>query len=355
MGDAQWIDNYSRTLLKTIADQIPAICVVCSVRSYIGEDFVNVFADLPNLQTVRLEPLTQEESLRFVQSLLGVTTGLPAPLVEILSKSNGNPLLLSEITAGLREASAIRVEDGECKIVGDLHSINLTRVTRLLISTLDRFSAVQQMILKVASVIGYHFDLPTLVEVFPAGGNQKKFLKGELDVLVRLQIIKVTSLMPGSESFRFVNPSFLEVVYDRLTFAQRFELHVQIAEWYERRNEESKTRLAYHWTELVECMKDPSEDLIVKAIKYLRLSGQRALRSPIEAWNWFNKAYTMTSRLPENDVSDSIRQDIQHYVDQIFPPDSPVARPNYDSTAVQMRNLAGISGSVSSEFWSKVG
>ena len=63
----------------------------------------------------------------------------------------------------------------------------------------------------IASVIGYHFDLPTLVEVFPAGGNQKKFLKGELDVLVRLQIIKVTSLMPGSEAYRFVNPSFLEV------------------------------------------------------------------------------------------------------------------------------------------------
>ena len=145
------------------------------------------------------------------------------------------------------------------------------------------------------------------------------------------------------------------MVYDRLTFAQRFELHAHLGEWYERRNEESKTRLAYHWTEVVECMKDPSEDLIVKAIKYLRISGERALRSPIEAWNWFNKAYTMTSRLPENDVSDSIRQDIQHYVDQIFPPDSPVARPNYDSTAVQMRNLAGISGSVSSEFWSKVG
>jgi hypothetical protein len=62
-----------------------------------------------------------------------------------------------------------------------------------------------------ASVIGYHFDLPTLVEIFPAGGNQKKFLKGELDVLVRLQIIKVTSIMPGSEAFRFINPSFLEV------------------------------------------------------------------------------------------------------------------------------------------------
>jgi len=353
--DAQWVDNYSRTLLKTIATQIPAICVVCSVRSYIGEDFVNVFADLPNLQNLHLEPLTQEESLRFVQSLLAVTTGLPAPLVEILSKANGNPLLLSEITAGLTEAGAVLVEEGECKITGELNSINLTRVTRLLISTLDRFSAVQQMILKVASVIGYHFDLPTLVEVFPAGGNQKKFLKGELDVLVRLQIIKVTSLMPGSEAYRFVNPSFLEVVYDRLTFAQRFELHAHLGEWYERRNEEVKTRLAYHWTEVVECMKDPSEDIILKSIKYLRLSGERALRSPVEAWNWFNKAYTMSRRLPDGEKSDTIRQEIQCYVDQIFPPDSPVARPDYDATTINMRNLAGIAGSATTEFWSNGG
>jgi len=347
--DAQWVDNYSRALLLTLATHTPSVCLVCSVRSYIGDDFVNVFTHLPRLQTIQLEPLGQEESLQFVQSLLGISTSLPAPLVELLSKAHGNPLLLSEITAGLKEANAIRVENGICEVVGELN-INLTRVTRLLISTLDRFSAVQQLILKVASVIGYNFDLPTLVEIFPAGGNQKKFLKGELDVLVRLQIIKVTSLMPGSESFRFVNPSFLEVVYDRLTFAQRFELHVQIAEWYERRGKEKERQLAYHWTEIVDCMKDPSEEMMLKSIKYLRMSGEKSLRSPAEAWNWFSKASSMTYRLPQ-EKGEALRAEIRQSIDQLFPADAPVSRPSSNSSSIDLRNLAGISGSATTEYW----
>ena len=146
--DAQYVDNYSRTLLRGIAE-IPGVFLACSVRSYIGDEFVRIFSELSNLVIVKLPPLGQQESLAFVQSLLGVTNSLPSALVEVLSKAYGNPLLLSEITLGLKDASAISVSDDECRIIGDLNSINLTRVTRLLISTLDRFSAVQQMVLKV--------------------------------------------------------------------------------------------------------------------------------------------------------------------------------------------------------------
>ena len=169
-------------------------------------------------------------------------------------------------------------------------------------------------------------------------------------MLVRLQIIKVTSLMPGSESFRFVNPSFLEVVYDRLTFAQRFELHVQIAEWYERRGKDKERQLAYHWTEIVDCMKDPSEEMILKSVKYLRLSGEKAMRSPAEAWNWFSKASTMTYRLPE-EKGDSLREEIRALVDELFPPDAPVSRPASNSSSIDLRNLAGISGSANTDYW----
>jgi hypothetical protein len=133
-------------------------------------------------------------------------------------------------------------------------------------------------------------------------------------------------------------------VYDRLTFAQRFELHVHIAEWYERRGEERLNRLAYHWSEVVDCMKDPSEELILKAIKYLRLTGEKSLRnSPAEAWNWLNKAKVTTTKLPDSKGA-AIRDEIDPLIEQSFPIRE--HRPNFDASALNLRNLSGVSGSV---------
>lgn len=86
------------------------------------------------------------------------------------------------------------------------------------------------------------------------------------------------------------------MIHGRLTLDQKFALHVQLAEWYEKK-EKSIVHLAYHWTEVVEGTKGPSMDLIHKCVRYLHACGELASKNNrSDAWKWYHKAATIVKK-----------------------------------------------------------
>ena len=322
--DVHLLDNYSKSLLQNILTSIPSILVVFTASTH-GQ--ILEYSEIPKLVYIKLEPFSEDDSIHFVESELGVNS-IPIEIQNVLKKAQGNPYLLSEISRSIFESESIIIEDKKCKIIGDLQALDLTRISSIINSTMDRFSAAQQMVLKVASVIGFCFDLETLIQIFPSGENQKKFLKRELDELCRDQVIIASNIQEGEEEYEFTNKSFLDVVHERLTFAQRYHLHLHIAQWYEKTRQNQYAKLAYHWTEVVESTQHPTVEQICKAIKYLRVSGPNRL--------WYRKAISLSELLP-SPKKEIIQKELSNDISTV------IERQGKTVSTLDLRKLAGVS------------
>jgi hypothetical protein len=106
-------------------------------------------------------------------------------------------------------------------------------------SAIDRLEAGAQLTLKVASVIGPVFAEELLWAIHPIAADQAELEAG----LANLQALGLLVTQ--------------EVVYSRLLYAQRRQLHRAAAEWYERAGGPAVhgERLGHHWAQAEELAK----------------------------------------------------------------------------------------------------
>ena len=110
---------------------------------------------------------------------------------------------------------------------------------------LDRLDPIDQALVKTASAIGSEFTLELLAAVHPQGSTGAGILS-HLDALVAQRLVERVPVAGGVEGgvaggvaasslrFRFTQPALREAAYARMPFAQRRQLHRDIAQWYER-------------------------------------------------------------------------------------------------------------------------
>ena len=132
----------------------------------------------------------------------------------------------------------------------------------------DRLSPGEQLTLKTASVIGYVFAEAMLRDVYPDDGERAN-VERHLEALVALELI---APLPesGDGVYAFADGA-RDAAYARMLFAQRRQLHRQVAQWYERVHAADPAphypTLARHWR---------AADEPAKAIHYLEKAGERA-------------------------------------------------------------------------------
>ena len=173
-----------------------------------------------------------------------------------------------------------------------------------IISRFDRLALNEQLVLKVASVIGREFDARILEHIYPVEETGDD-VAAILETLSGLDIVVREGPDPNHHVFRHVLSQ--EAVYGVMLFSQRRELHKRVAEWYERGPEHELAAryplLAHHWTK--------SEDA-GRAIKYLHLAGEHALAdfANLEAVRFFERALDIWSRHAD-DASDGQVTDLE--------------------------------------------
>jgi predicted ATPase len=216
----------------------------------------------------------------------------------ILDRAAGNPLFLEELTHTLLENGSIRKQN---------HTFTLTRppsqiqvpdtIQGVIAARMDRLEEAMKRILQVASVIGRDFAFRILQAI---SGMQEE-LKSHLRNLQGLEFIYEKSLFPELE-YIFKHALIQEVAYNSLLLKRRRESHEKIGlaieDIYAERVEEFYEMLAYHF----ERAGAPE-----KAVKYLHLAGQRAVRllANEEAIAHFNRALELLHALPEGGERDA--------------------------------------------------
>ena len=112
-------------------------------------------------------------------------------------------------------------------------------------SVIDSLPPVQQMTLKVASVIGSSFSLEELSAIYPAASEEVEISES----LARLQESGLISLK--NSLYSFTTALSHKAVNDLMLFAQKRPLHRSLASWYETHENQAFTgdyaNLAHHW------------------------------------------------------------------------------------------------------------
>jgi class 3 adenylate cyclase/tetratricopeptide (TPR) repeat protein len=298
LDDVQWLDSASWSLALAVTRHVPKLLLVLTTRPFTDETPAEYEQLLraANSERLNLAFLSPAEVEALVCQRLGVDAA-PVEVIRLITeKAEGHPFFSEELAYALRDAGLIAVEGGVCRLMTDVaewQTLNFpSTIQGVITSRIDRLPAEQQLLLKIASVIGRLFAIRILQEIYPVERNQEEMLVS-LDQLTRLAITQPAP-PPPNLAYMFKHILTQEAAYNLLLFTQRQELHRTVAAWYEQAYAGDRAAvyavLAHHWS---------LGQAPANAIVYLEAAGQQALRdfANQEAITFFHKALLLASEL----------------------------------------------------------
>jgi class 3 adenylate cyclase/tetratricopeptide (TPR) repeat protein len=216
--DVHWSDDASAELLQRVARDVEhGPWFICVTRRDDGTGFV---ADQSaQVVTLALTPLAEDSSLALAEDLADSEPGAqhlsPHDLTGLVSRSGGNPLLLTELVAGAAAAGGVE------ELPGTVEALVMARI--------DRLSPMDRALLRRLSVFGQSCDHALLVATLGAEApTRDDAVWGRLQELVRF----------ADDTLRFEHALVRDCAYGSLPFRLRQALHAQIGATVEARAEE---------------------------------------------------------------------------------------------------------------------
>jgi predicted ATPase/class 3 adenylate cyclase len=305
IDDAHWLDSRSWSLVVAVAqalvvERLPVLLVVATRpqdAQQPGWRQLPALLRLPGCERLVLRELAPADVHALLAERLGVAAAaIPEQLRALVQeRSGGNPLFAEELLAALLDARLVRVEhDGtaiRCSVAPGLEEaagLLPETLQALLLARIDRLPVEQQLTLKVAAVIGPTFAYPPLHSTHARhAATDGTALKHELRTLAALSYTWLEEPEPNL-AYSFKHVLVQEAAYETLLYAQRRELHLAVARWYERRASDSAYPLLTHHYRRAE---EPERER-----HYARLAGIQAAEQYAndEAVAYFSRALELT-------------------------------------------------------------
>lgn len=276
----------------------PGWKLVASARELMGQ----------SLNEWSLPALGDTDSRQLISDLLCPQT-VPEEIVSlVLTKAEGNPLFVKEVTRVLLDRGAITRRDGQWVLRKELASVEIPDTLQgTLTARMDRLPGEARRALCVAAVIGRQFSISLLQQVL---GWPRTWLVGQLSTLEAAGLVTIHQVAPEL-TYRFRSVLMHEVAYAALPASERAGLHLAVGETVERqhtgpdRPQELAPLLAHHFQLALE---DRAPDALVqRALAYLTRAGDAALAAYAnrEAEEYYRRGLELTR-------SASSRADLLH-------------------------------------------
>jgi class 3 adenylate cyclase/tetratricopeptide (TPR) repeat protein len=233
LDDIQWAEPTFVDLIEHVADwtRDAPVLLLCSARPDLLDTRPAWGGGKRNATSIELEPLSTDETERFVEELLA---GVPKEVADrIAAVAEGIPLFVEHLVAMLVEDATL-VPDGDGWVArGDLRSLAVPpTVTALIEARLERLPADELAVLEYASVEGKGFHRGAVVALAPE--RDRPTISERLTALVRRDLIRPgESLFAGEDGFAFRHLLIRDAAYARISKEARADLHVRYAEWLE--------------------------------------------------------------------------------------------------------------------------
>jgi class 3 adenylate cyclase/tetratricopeptide (TPR) repeat protein len=248
LDDLHWIDALSADLLLAVARRLPQLLIVVTSRPLDVTEAPHGGRVVQRAS--RCIPVTRIDTKGTAQIIadLVMTESVPRRLVDfVYRQSEGLPMHIEQLVLSLEENGLIEARDGKCLVhASDLRTAAVPQKLRdLVVGRIDHLGQTDQLVAKVASVIGRVFEMDTLRAIYPL---PTEALSLEASVR-RLTLSGILEPASGGDSaaHAFRHVIIQEVTYDLLSYAQRRSIHLRLVEQIERQRAEM---LEPHYSEL---------------------------------------------------------------------------------------------------------
>jgi class 3 adenylate cyclase/tetratricopeptide (TPR) repeat protein len=283
VDDLQWADPLFMDLLEHVADgarSVPLFLLVMA-RPEVLDSRPGWGARRPNVSSVLLDPLTDDDAASLLDQLVG-----PAPLgrlaaARILDVAEGNPLFVVEVVSMLDDDGAL--VPGDRRAQAELATIAVPpTIQALLAARLDRLNASERALIEAASVEGKEFGRERIEALVDES------IEAPLNALVRKDLIEPF----GEDTFRFRHQLIRDAAYEGISKELRAHLHARFADWLEARPMGFPVvdeLVGYHLERAVHLRRElgqtpaSTESLAVRASARLAVAGRRAAQRDDQA------------------------------------------------------------------------
>jgi class 3 adenylate cyclase/predicted ATPase len=275
--DLHWCDVSTLELLGHLIAQsrTARVLLIATARP----EFTPSWPTRENVTTVELERLTKRQACDMIATLAG--TELPADTLDVLvTRADGVPLYVEELTRAMAEAGAARGVDAIPASLADS-----------LMARLDRLSAAKKVAQR-AAVLGREFGYPLLAAM--AGMGEAPLRQG-LARLVDAEILFARGEPPAA-TYTFKHALIQETAYQSLLKRTRKQLHARVAQVLEERFPERVASepevVARHYEQA---------GLAAQASTHYQRAGERATQRSAneEAIGHLRHALALVATLPE--------------------------------------------------------
>jgi predicted ATPase/class 3 adenylate cyclase len=288
--DLHWADPSSLEFLSMLIEQIPTtnLLLVLTFRP----EFTPPWKSRSHISQLVLNRLGKKQVETMIEK---VTAGKDLPveaIAQILSKTDGVPLFVEEITKSVVESAGgqgpeVRRRDGKLETELGIPST----LQEALLARLDRLSDARQ-VAQLGATLGREFPHELLQAVTPLSETD---LHTALAKLVEAEILYRRGV--GEQArYSFKHALIQDTAYQSLLKSTRQQYHHQLAHVLEKRFPQTKETqpelLAHHYTEA---------GLIEQAIPYWQQAGQKAASrsANAEAIGHLTKGIELLKSLPD--------------------------------------------------------
>ncbi|MBJ6764133.1 AAA family ATPase [Myxococcaceae bacterium JPH2] len=304
--DLHWADNISIDLLEHVAARLSALRITLLVTLRPGGEQLRGFQGLAGLRTLELSSLDDDETrelLRLHLRMAPPDTGLEDLL---LAKVQGNPFFTESIVQGLVEqgyVGPVGLGEERMELKRSLQGLTLPdSIQDVVLARIDLLSETEQLVVKVASVIGRIFTLDAVAELAPESIGATR-IREAIDTLTKLGLILLEMEEPFTCIFKHI--VIRDVAYNTLLVSGREDLHRRLARYLEARAGDNPFQsagiLAYHFL--------AGNDLL-KGLEYTLMAarGARAQYANDDALHHYNRALELLGTVEGMDRDEVLRQ-----------------------------------------------
>lgn len=280
LEDCHWIDPASRALTEYLGRNLARLPVLLlmayrpPVEEHLDRDFAFMLPAMRfgHFTELRLGRFSADEAAVLVMLKLAQTIGQrgplpPSVLERVLERAEGNPFYIDELVNLMHDQGVDPHDDDALERMALPDSLQ-----SLILSRIDRLTENEQIILKVASVIGRVFRASWIPGSYPeAGATPEVFIR-----LGRLSDLELTPLdRPEPElEYLFKHVLTQEVAYESMAYATRASLHERVGLFIEGRYADALDDyvhlLAFHFGRTADTERQR---------RYFRLAGDAARRA----------------------------------------------------------------------------
>ena len=294
--DAHWADPTTLEVLDLLIDRVRTVplLVVLTHRP----EFQSRWSGQGHVGALNLSKLTRTQSAAMVSALAG-GKALPAALLEqILTRTDGVPLFVEELTKSILESGELTEAGDHYEYGGSARAVTIPATLRdSLMARLDRFMPVKE-IAQIGAAIGREFSYELIAAVAPMPQAQLD------DSLTQLSAsgLAFRRGTPPDAVYTFKHALVQDAAYDSLLKSRRQELHAKIARVIEARFPNIKTTepevLAHHLT---------AAGLTEAAIPLWQAAGELASKrmALAEAIAHLNQGLELVATLPRSSQRDT--------------------------------------------------